>query len=73
MTLLEDEMTLPLYMLTVKRYEANPAFDPDKHGLGDNIYGRPEPSATIERIVLTMHVTNEQFDAIRRAALEVAK
>lgn len=55
----------PMYLLTVTHIEPNPDYRPG-YMYGSN-------PATIERVVLTMHVTPEQFDAIRNAAIEVAK
>lgn len=69
-------VTQPSYILTIKRVEANPAFDAEvaerqrRHG---SIYGEPIQSQAIESQVLIMQVTPAQFDAIRTAALRVAE
>lgn len=56
------------YRLTVARIEPNPQYE-----AGRKYQYGTVPNPTIETTVLSMVVTPEQFDAIRRAALEAAK
>jgi NTP pyrophosphatase (non-canonical NTP hydrolase) len=64
------------YRITIERYDPNPAYNAEeeerrmRRGNWDNA---PSQQAFLQCTVLNMEVTAEQFDAIRKAALEVCK
>lgn len=58
------------YIVTIQRVEPNPAYNAERAKWDSNQFTNP-PTLTTQ--VLTMYVTAEQFEAIRRAAIEVAK
>lgn len=58
------------YQITITALEPNPKAGERKYQPYGNDYMEPNE---LSRTVLTMELTAEQWDAIRRAALEVAK
>jgi len=70
---------MPHYTLTVTRSDPNPDYDAAQarnaadqraRGYGSVYYNVP---ATVETQVVLIALTEEQFNAVRRAVLEVAK
>ena len=61
-----------MYILNITRREKNPKWDPSDPNILSR-YNQELQTKYLDVQVLNMEVTYEQFDAIRKAALENAK
>lgn len=65
------------YRMTVTRTEVNPTYEQDvkefreRSRYGVDTYGRPEPQPERDVTALTVALTDEQWQAVQRAVLEV--